>query len=262
MASRLDFNFSFSFDGAVWNTVIVPEMHQLIVEIRDDSKRQVTFSAIDYQQKSLIWKDLKVRERWWVNLLAADQDTIVLQQFHGNENPDKKTLIGLDVATLQERWRKEKFSFQSLQSGKIKGLLIDPEPVAAVFDAHSGEKVQEEINDTGGNEIFGLVRPFQYLEETPYFKTVSDFVSGQFGETILGASEYVESDGLIFISYYLKKEDGLANYLLVITSGGAVLLHEKLGERLKGLGVDTFFLLAGCLFYIRNKNELLSYILT
>ena len=234
-------------------------MHQLVVELRDDSKRQVSFSAIDYQQKSLIWKDLKVKERWWVNLLAAERDTIVLQQFHGNENPDKKTLLGLDAATLQERWRKENFSFQSLQNGKIRGLLIDPEPVTVVFDAHSGENVQEEINDPGGNEIFGLVRPFQYLEGTPYFKTVYDFVSGQCGDSIIGAAEYVESDGLIFISYYVKNEDGLANYLLVITSAGAVLLHEKLGERLKGLGVDTFFLLAGCLFYIRNKNELLSY---
>jgi hypothetical protein len=166
------------------------------------------------------------------------------------------------MGTLQERWRKENFSFQSLQKGKVKGLLINPEPVTAVFDAHSGEAVVDEINDKEGNEIFDLVRPFQYLEGTPYFKTVSDFVSEQFEETIIGAAEYVEIDGLIFISYYIKKEDGLANYLLVITSDGAVLQHEKLGERLKGLGVDTFFLLAGCLFYIRNKNELLSYILT
>jgi peptidoglycan/LPS O-acetylase OafA/YrhL len=47
--------------------------------------------------------------------------------------------------------------------------------------------------------------------------------------------------------------------LLVVDESGNMLLQEKLDEQLKGLGVDTFFVLSGCLFFVRNKRHLLSY---
>jgi hypothetical protein len=51
----------------------------------------------------------------------------------------------------------------------------------------------------------------------------------------------------------------LANYLIVLTSEGDVLLHEKAAENLKGIGIDTFFLLEGSLFFVKNKCELIRY---
>lgn len=256
-------NFSFSFAGSIWNTVAVPEKDQIIVEIRDDSKRQVTFSALDYKSRTLVWENLKMSERWWVNVLAAEGNVLLLQQFHGNENPDKKTLVAIDMTSHAELWRKDQFSFQSLQKGMVNGTWANPEAKPMVLDATTGDEIKEEkIIVEEENEIYQAIRPFQYLENTPYFNTVREFVAERFERTIVGAAEYMEEDGFIFISYNTKNEEGLANYLLVVATDGEVALHEKLGERLKGLGADTFFLLAGCLFYIRNKNELLSYTLT
>jgi hypothetical protein len=77
----------------------------------------------------------------------------------------------------------------------------------------------------------------------------------------VGGIEYREWDGLVFISYYVQ-EQGLANYLMVVREDGKLVLSEKLDDSLKGLGADTFFILQGCLFYIRNKRELISYQLT
>ena len=51
----------------------------------------------------------------------------------------------------------------------------------------------------------------------------------------------------------------MANYLLVLDKDGEVLLEVKLGEKLPGLGTDTFFMLSGCLFLIKNKKELVAY---
>ena len=70
--------------------------------------------------------------------------------------------------------------------------------------------------------------------------------------------EYLEIKDLIIVSVFLKDE-GLANYLYAFDANGEVLIHEKLGEVLKGVALDTFFLYSGHLIYVKNKNELISY---
>jgi hypothetical protein len=55
------------------------------------------------------------------------------------------------------------------------------------------------------------------------------------------------------------QEVGLANYLIVLTADGDVVMNEKAGENLKGIGIDTFFLLEGSLFFVKNKCELVRY---
>jgi hypothetical protein len=70
--------------------------------------------------------------------------------------------------------------------------------------------------------------------------------------------DYLEHDNLIFISCYIQ-QDGLANFLIVLSAQGDVLLHEKTGEALKGIGMDTFFVLEGSLIFVKNKRELFRY---
>ncbi len=62
------------------------------------------------------------------------------------------------------------------------------------------------------------------------------------------------------MSYYVT-ESGLSNYLVVMDGEGEVLLHEKLAEQLKGIGMETFFVLAGCVFFVKNREDLVSYFL-
>ena len=60
------------------------------------------------------------------------------------------------------------------------------------------------------------------------------------------------------MSVFLKDQE-LANYLYAFDAGGKLLLEEKLGENLKGVGLDTFFIFSRDLIFVKNKNELKSY---
>lgn len=263
LASKLDLNFSFSFSGSLWNTAVLSEQNLLLLEVRDDLKRQVSFAAVDFKNHKIVWNDVKVKERWWVNLLAADGSTMLLQQFHGNENPDHKTLVAFDLTRFEERWQKKDVTFQSVEAGVVTVFESSAAGATIFLNLESGNAMDaERENDLRQNEISQVVQPFQYMDGTAYFETVKNFILNKFGNNVYGAAEYCEHSGMIFISYYLKLNEGLANYLLAMTADGTVVLHEKIDEQLKGLGTDTFFLLAGCLIYIRNKNELLSYTLT
>ena len=107
-------------------------------------------------------------------------------------------------------------------------------------------------------ENFKLFHPFQYLEGTGNFETVRSFLTSKMGILPVMGAEYLEYESLIFISCYLQ-EDGLANYLIVVTEEGREVLRQKLEDHLKGIGLDTFFILSGCLFFVKSKRELVSY---
>jgi hypothetical protein len=105
---------------------------------------------------------------------------------------------------------------------------------------------------------FLLNKPLQYYPETAHFETVKSYMEAKLKISAQSVIEYLESNALIFISYYVVEPD-LANYLIVMHHDGKVILHERIGERLKGIGVDTFFILSGYLIFVKNKRELISY---
>ncbi len=104
-----------------------------------------------------------------------------------------------------------------------------------------------------------VIVPTQYLKESNYFATIAKFLSQTLDKEPVHFVEYLENSGLIFISTYVSVGNELQNYLLVFDADGNMRLQEKIGNALKGLGLETFFLLAGHLFYVKNKVELVTY---
>jgi peptidoglycan/LPS O-acetylase OafA/YrhL len=98
----------------------------------------------------------------------------------------------------------------------------------------------------------------QYYQETTHFETVKAFLSVKYQISAISVIEYLEYRSLLFISCYVAGID-LANYLLVLNGDGEILLKEKIGGQLKGIGVDTFFILSGYLIFVKNGRELVSY---
>ena len=122
------------------------------------------------------------------------------------------------------------------------------------INRQGGIRSEEDSDETPD----GVVRPQQYLADNEYFATVKRFLERKFNLLPVTALEYLEHDSIIFVSFYIQ-EDELANYLLIMSSDGQVLLQEKLDEHLKGIGLDTFFVFSGCVFFVKNKAELVSY---
>jgi hypothetical protein len=103
-----------------------------------------------------------------------------------------------------------------------------------------------------------VIRPFQYREKEEGFETIRAYITGQFPGEPVAAMDYLEYGGFIVISYYVREPE-LANYLIVLDTEGNETMREKAGQNLSGIGVDTFFVLEGSLFFVKNKSEFLRY---
>jgi len=258
LASTLDFKFSQTFDGTLWNMLQVPASNLLVLEVRNEQRREARFSALDIIANEFVWKEILFDESWWIGLTAATKEVLLLHVYRNTENPDAKDLLAWDIHRQQKRWQLRNFLVGFLSGNSLYGRFADENAGEVIIDVRTGDVVENKVTETTAEENIRILKPFQYVEGTPYFDTVKAFLNQMFNIMPAAGVEYLEEQSFIFISYHAM-QDSLVNYLIVLTADGSVLLHEKLGERLKGLGFETFFILSGCLFFVRNKCELVSY---
>lgn len=252
--------FSHTFPGTVWNTLAVETENRLVLEVRDEVNFKVTFSMLDYSANTFVWKDVSLPENWWVSLLAANKSTVLLNRFmNQGGNPDHKTLIALEATSAGIRWEIGEVSFHDWNETEIRGYRTGDDLVPVTINLLTGELEegprQEPASPISTSE---KPKPVFYAEGTPHFETVKKFVS-QTDYALTRGVEYLEFNGWIILSIYVEESAKLANYLLVFSETGTLTLTVKLGEKLSGLGTDTFFILSGCLFLVQNKTDLVAY---
>lgn len=254
----LQFNFSHRFDGVVWNTVAYPQRELVLVEVRDTGQKQVSFSALNYKTNRFLWSDRKLEEAWWVNLSGVAADVALFTVYLDTNNPDKKALLAYSVDELKLLWWNNDFSVSAVEGTQILGFTSKLGLKEQVLNLHSGKEEQRRLQAVHEEPGKTLYKPVQYTEGMEYFETVRTFLADRLNFLAVSALEYLETSSCIIISGYIE-EEGLANYLLVLSQQGELLLKEKLESAVKGIGLDTFFVLEGCLFFVKNKVELVSY---
>ena len=256
MLRSLAFNFSHVFDGVVWNIKASSENKILVLEIRNNTRKEVRFAAFDYGQQKFLWKEKLMDEPWWINLSAVSEEIILFTVYVDTNNPDKKATMAYNLRDCTLIWWNNDFSISSVSRTELIGTSEKFGRREVVLNIHTGKPL--ELSGDKHQIAEDVLRPQQYVEGHAYFETVKTFFSQKFNLLPVTALEYLEYDTIIFVSCYIQEND-LANYLFIISPDGNLLLKEKLDEQLKGIGLDTFFVLSGCVFFVRNKAELVSY---
>jgi hypothetical protein len=253
---RIELNFSHQFGGTVWNSAVSSSNAILLLEVRNGQERKTSFSALDLINGTLMWDDVVFEERWWVGLEAVQGDVALFSVFTDTSNPDRKSLIAYHIRDQQILWWRNDFSLSSLGLNCAAGISSQYGHREIVLDLLSGAETQYTPQP---QETTIIARPAQYVEGHPYFSTVKTFLRARFNFEAVVSLEYLEESSLIFISCYAQSEQGLINDLLVLSTDGEMVLREKLGEQLKGIGQDTFFIYGGSVIFVKNRGELFSY---
>jgi hypothetical protein len=254
----LQLNFSHRFDGVIWNTLSSGQEDILLVEVRNIENKEVSFSALNLETNSFLWRDKKLEETWWINASAIAAGMVIFTIYMDTNNPDKKGILVYSIQDLKLQWWNSDFSIGEVGPNYVKGFTSRLGLKQVMLDLRTGK---EEFKEVSPFQTIAsvLLKPVQYTEGMPYFDTVKTFLADRLNLLAVSALEYLEAKKKIIISYYITEGEGLANYLLVMSDDGNVILKEKLDGPVKGIGLDTFFVLKGLLIFVRNKVELVSY---
>lgn len=242
------------FSGVVWNIVAHPDRPLLLVESRDEKKKQAAFSVLDVNSGDFLWKEEVFEEPWWISLTEAVNDIVLLTVFREGENPDHKTLLACDLTTRTLLWWRNNFSMSDVNSSSVSGTDAAQGMKKITLDLRTGQEVSgHQVLPLARN--FPVTKPFQYLEGSRHFDTVSAFVAARSDVRPVSMIEYAEYGPFVVISCY-GQQDGLANFLLLFRNDGRPVFVETIGENLKGVGMDTFFIFSGYLTFVKKRSSL------
>ena len=123
------------------------------------------------------------------------------------------------------------------------------------------EHAKTQIQAFGNKLSSALQTPLPYLPSDTYYPLLQEFIKRQTGRNSVQTIEYLETENQIFLSFYAETDSVLANFLLVSSAQGEVLLDFCQQPNVTGLGSDTFFIFAEKLFFIQDKTSLACFLL-
>jgi hypothetical protein len=257
LTDNLSHHFSQQLPGVIWKIVDDPRRAILYLEVRDVARKKVSFSAFHLGKKEWLFENQVFDEDWWISLVTAVSGRLVFTLYTDTQNPDKKSVIVFNIETKTIDWWKSNFALSFAEEKWLSGVDTKFGSKEVVLDLFTGFPVARDTLFVPGQN-FDVIRPFQYTEGSEHFETVKSFLIARTDILPRFSVEYCEHAELIFVSAFTGEKE-LANYLLVFNSDGKTMLKETLGEDLKGIATDTFFLFKGFLIFVKNKSELVSY---
>jgi hypothetical protein len=254
---RPELLFSYAFDGIIWNMLESSENKTLLLEVRRSADKTVSFAAYDYGENRFLWRDVTFEEPWWINLSAVVGGMVLFTVYTETNNPDQKSLVAYRLQEQSIAWWRNDFSLTAVSGSAVTGFSYKTGMKELTLDGNTGQAMEPEKRVEASQNLT-VLRPFHYKAGEAGFETIRTYMAGRFGgEPVLGV-DYLEYGDLILISYYVREPE-LANHLIVLDTEGNVMMQEKAGQNLSGIGVDTFFVLEGSLIFVKNKSEFLRY---
>ncbi len=195
---------------------------------------------------------------WWSTLIHATPGVILTRSYGEEGSPEHSELIAFDANSGKRLWMRSGIILEEAGLSAISVRHLDQ---TVLLNIHTGEEVNIEM-ENAIEENKKLLLPFRYINDSTHFKTVSNYLLSTYAVQAMHVIEYLEYQGLIFISFYVQGEEHMNNRLLVIDDEGQEEFQVTLGENLKGISDNTFFLFNGNLIFVDNRNQFFNYLIS
>lgn len=236
-----------TFDGKIWNSAFGDNF--MVLEIRNESKRQVYFSAIDLQRNTFIWNYLQPEKSWWLSLIGVFGNIVLLHKYSQQQKPEALGVLVIDVKSGNLIERFDGWMYFDVAENKLTLYQVDSNNLPVYREVDLKIKLPETKEDH-------IIT--HYSEASPYFPLIFKFLYQIINIEAQKAVDYLEVNDKIVISYYIYKENQFHNYLLITNKQKQILLHDFINSS-EGIGIDTFSIKSDTLFYVKNQNQLIGY---
>ncbi|GAA4295993.1 DUF4905 domain-containing protein [Nibribacter koreensis] len=268
MSSQLS-TTSFLFKGDIWRLLPDEATGIVGVEVRDTASLQVYFCLISVGSSQVLLDHFQLPESWWVGLAGIHEQVLYLNGF------ERTGQIGHPKGITAVHWATQKVFFElpaATLEGISHGTLLVSEAgtqpkvlyrvnalSGEVFSSFSQPEVPTIQENTKEATAYQVLYPEIYEQGSTYFDDLATFLLKDRAQVATSSVEYLETDSCFILSYYVRQENGLfVKFLVTYTLNGAVLYECCLLKDAERIGGPPFFVQAGQLFLVQDKNVLLS----
>lgn len=266
--------FTYTNNRQVWR-ILITELNSIVIEERDIILKKVFFSCIDKMEGRKIWHDQKfVNQDFWIGIETVYQDILLLHLFEKPDLPKHKQIVAVDLNSGEVLWSNSDLTFDSLSDGKILAYVQKFESRKFFeLDFRTGEIINSlgenlaRINEIRNDEKDNLHELSHFpsaLLDGDNYSELNQVLLKVIGDTkYAGQIEFIEYENLFLFNYYEKNhEASLTNRLCVLDrSSQKILLREALNSSSPAPVPDSFFIHGDILYFIKDKKELVAYLL-
>jgi hypothetical protein len=241
--------FSEKFEGIIWKVEVNEKYNLIAIESRTFESKKTSFSVINYRTGEISLKEKTFKDLWNLNLAYVTENNLIITAFNDVGSPESKGIISVNFQDNQVLWEHYNLSLNSVNDDGLQ-----------VYDPRINPRRLSWISHLKGESITDCLQKDQSKASIllPEFNNqflIPDFISR---EEIVGDLSVLDVRGLKIISFHEKNQNNIQQRLLVYQDD-TILLDEILIRDIQKLQPESFFMEKNHLFYIRNKNEIVSY---
>lgn len=241
--------FAQKINGLIWRIQIQEENNYLAIESRNVDTKKVLFSVLNYETGRIFFKDEPFAEPMNTHLAFLSEDTLLLKLNEHVDSPESSGLISIELNTAKILWEKYNVNIQQVTDYGIQIFDTKISPRRYYWINHLNTSILPEPSQISLNSNSILFPEINNEYSFPNFIEHG---------TIEGGVAELKIDGFQIICFHEKIEGKLQQKLLMYQNNK--ILHEDiLISNIQKLQPESFFVLKKQLFYIRNKDEIVSY---
>lgn len=239
--------FSRTVKGIIWKIILDDEKQIMIIESRTKEK-EVYFYAYDFINNHFLIEEKFFEEKWHLGLLSAYNGILYLHGFENEHSPSQKQIIAFDLLKNKILW--ENYSHTAEQ--------IYLEGIVAFNPKISPKRL--ELFDKENGTFLKSVHQGELKSFNPLINNIR-LPNDKFEIELWNSYQYLNYNDLQIKAFYQTKENNAADHFINIHLNGNLIFTDFLNQDIQKLMQDTFFVWLGKLVYIRNKSEIVSYLL-
>jgi len=239
----------YQFKSSVWRLEIDPLSETIFAEIRDQSDKKVSFSAIGLDTGKIYFDGLQTEERWLTGTEAAYDGVLLLHNYQSEAGPAHKGLSAINGSTGDILWNNFIYAFDhlSVNGPVIYDTRIQPAKLfLADIKTGATKRPYEASIDT--ELINDIVLPDMVSPEI--LASMSVTVS-PFGNEV----HYLEHNNFRIVSLHTFAEGALQQHLYILDNSG-IVYQDLLNTDIQKLQPESFLLHKDHLIYLKNKSQL------
>ena len=216
------------------------------------------------QQKEVFRITLPSEENTWLSVQGSLNKYVLLSKY---TDPAMPITQGLYVFDIDQKALIISFPEYNLMMVHEQQVLIrkqgDDENIYMLDLITSNmELVQDQkklLNKllTFNKKQESVIYPYHIGEDNALYADLKDFVKHTTQHIICDNVEYMENASThMLLSYYVKIQEKLNQYMLVTNKDGNIVYHEVLQEAVQGMSYDVYMVIASVCVCVKHQNEI------
>lgn len=229
----------------IWKIILDDDNETIAWESRTNDKK-VFFNAYDFKEDKYLLQDFYLEEDWLLNIQTVKNQVLYFTGFESEFSPVQKGIIAFDLKSKKIVW--QNFSV-TLQQFTQQGLVV--------FDPRVNPRKYKLLDFENGELIKTII-----MEELNLLKSLKNevFLPKIIDENLDWKTKHqlIYKD-LKIISGYKLQGNHFDQYIIV-EKNNEVLFEDIINQATTKKSFDTFLMWQSKLIFIKNKSEIVSYL--